>query len=67
MNAQKATATPPVYMVGSRWSQISERAEPTMMTKEDAQLRCNEMNDCDEVREGNSPFFVTRNRNLAAM
>ncbi len=54
------------HMVGSRWSQITERATPTFYTREDAQRRCDELNDCDEVRQGNSPFFVTKNRNFAA-
>lgn len=67
MNATKDFSNQKIWVVGSYWAQISGRAEPTMLTKDEAQAICDKWNAEDvEVRAGNSPFFVTTNIRKAA-
>ncbi len=56
-----------VFMVGHYGCQISEQSEPTMMTRREAQEACDRRNrDERTIENGESPFFVTRNRKYAA-
>lgn len=67
MNATKNFNEQHIWVVGSYWAQISERAEPTMLTRAKAQEVCDQMNATDrDVKAGSSPYFVTTNVRKAA-